>query len=133
MIIADTNLVAYLLIEGERTEAARRVRARDSEWRLPPLWRSEFLNVLTTTVRADVLDEAAAHATWRAALALFGRCEEQPEGGEVLATACRARISAYDAQFVVLAQRHQVTLVTGDGALVKRCPEVAVSIEAFGQ
>lgn len=122
-----------MLIEGDRTDAARRVRRRDPEWRLPPLWRSEFLNVLVTTVRADVLDEAVAHATWRAALSVFGGCEEEPEGKAVLTTACRARISAYDAQFVVLAERHRATQVTGDTELVRRCPDVAMSIEAFGR
>ena len=47
MIIADTNLVSYLLIEGERTVAVRRVHEKDPDWKLPTLWRSEFLNVFT--------------------------------------------------------------------------------------
>ena len=51
MIVADTNLVAYLLIEGDQTAAARRVWERDRDWILPPLWRSEYLNVLATLVR----------------------------------------------------------------------------------
>ncbi|MGZ5446412.1 MAG: hypothetical protein ACXWLY_31220 [Thermoanaerobaculia bacterium] len=55
MIVADTNLVAYLLIEGDKTAAARAVWKKDSRWMLPTLWRSEFLNVLTTAVRSRVL------------------------------------------------------------------------------
>ena len=44
MIVVDTNLVSYLLIEGKRTVEARQVRQRDPDCVLPPLWRGEFLN-----------------------------------------------------------------------------------------
>lgn len=131
MIIADTNLVAYLLIAGDQTEVARQVRLRDPDWRLPPLWRSELLNVLVTAVRAEVLSEAQALGVWSAAVMLFGANETEPGGREVLATALRRRISAYDAQFVVLAERHGVPLVTADRRVLACCPGIAVSLEDF--
>ena len=71
MTVADTDLVASLLIEREQSDVARAVWSRDSDWMLPPLWRSEFLNVLTISVRAGVLTLADAHETWKLALALF--------------------------------------------------------------
>lgn len=133
MIVADTNLVAYLVIDGELTEAARRVRIRDADWRLPPLWRSEFLSVLATSVRASVLDEEGALRAWEIALDLFGPCEAEPGGTEVLKTALRYQISAYDAQFACLAERLGVNLVSGDKRLCKACPKIAVSIGEFGE
>jgi hypothetical protein len=45
MIVADTNLVAQLILELDLTEQAQRVYQRDPDWRLPELWRHEFLNV----------------------------------------------------------------------------------------
>ena len=132
MIVADTNLVAYLMIEGDRTASARRVWERDSDWILPPLWRSEFLNVLATAVRVGVLDEEQSFHAWLDAVTIFGRREREPGGEAVLRTAIRNRISAYDAQFVVIAKELGVQLVTGDRKLQKACEKIAVTIEQFG-
>ena len=131
MIVADTNLVCYLLIEGEQTMAARRIRERDADWQLPPLWRSEFLNVLASAVRAGVLDEQQALSVWWVASDLFSGHEVEPDGDRVLTLALERRISAYDAQFVALAEDLEVPMVTGYLPIVERCPEIAISIEDF--
>ena len=131
MIVADTNLVAYLLIEGDRTAAAQRVRAKDQDWLLPPLWRSEFLNVLAVSTRAGAITRVQAFDAWRVATAYLALAEEEPRGSEVLGLAVDRGLSAYDAQFAVLSQRHGVPLVTGDRRLRAGFPERAVSIEEF--
>jgi predicted nucleic acid-binding protein len=131
LIVADTNLVAYLLIEGARTALARSVRDADPQWMLPTFWRSEFLNVLTTSIRARVLTLEEAHRTWHRGLILFGAGEFEPSGDEVLDIAAKHGLSAYDAQFVVTAIQLEVPLVTFDGRLVAACPEVAIPAERF--
>jgi len=131
MIVADTNLVAYLLIEGERTEAARRVRIRDADWRIPTLWRAEFLNVLATSVRAGVLTPAQARAAWYAATDVLRGAEVEPSGATVLDAAIARGISACDAQFVVVAETLNARLVSGDRALARACPDRVVLMEAF--
>ena len=133
MIVADTNLAAYLMIEGTKTAEARRVWTIDSDWVLPPLWRSEFLNVLVLSVKNSVLNKEQAMLAWRRATNLFGRCEQEPEGEEVLQSALKYGISAYDAHFVVLAEKLNLTLVTADRKLCRACPNVAVSIGKFSK
>jgi predicted nucleic acid-binding protein len=131
VIVADTYLVAHLLIEGERSEGARAVWAKDARWMLPTLWRSEFLNVLTTSVRARVLTLDEARQTWQVAIAIFDQSEVEPSGTAVLKTANERNLSAYDAQFVVAATDLGVPLVTYDRRVLDACPDMAVAAERF--
>lgn len=133
MIVADTNVVAYLLIEGDHTPDARTAWQRDPRWTLPSLWRSEFLNILATSVRHGVLDAAQASRAFRDAVGLFASAERDPPGDAVLATALEYGISAYDAQFLVVAQALQVPLVTCDRRLALACPNVATLLSEFAR
>jgi predicted nucleic acid-binding protein len=98
---------------------------------LPTLWRSEFLNVLTTSVRAKVLTLAEAHDTWNVAQTVFAQSEVEPSGDAVLQTAAARNLSAYDAQFVVAAADLEVRLITSDRRLLQACPDIAISPETF--
>lgn len=131
MIVVDTNIVAYLFIEGERTDAVRQVRKRDPEWRLPSLWRSEFLNVASTLVSGDLLTMGQARSAWRSASVILRGSEHVPDGEAVLTAAVERRISAYDAQFVVTAEDLGLQLVTTDRGILGACPGVAVAPEEF--
>lgn len=131
MIVADTNLVAYLLIEGTHTATAKAVWEKDPHWMLPAIWRSEFLNVLTTAARAGVLTLEQAQHTWQVALTMFERSEVDPSGSDVLAEAAQRRLSAYDAQFAVAAIDLDVPLVTSDRRLLAACSDLAVAAEQF--
>lgn len=131
MIVVDTNVLAYLFIDGDRTETVRQVFARDPEWRAPPLWRAEFLNVLAISHRAGVLDTAQAFEAWQAASSLMLGREVEPGGDQVLHGALESGLSAYDAQFVVVAELLEVPLVTADRRILNACPATAISIEGF--
>jgi len=131
VIVADTNLLSYLLIEGAHTAIARAVYRRDPLWVVPPLWRCEFLNVLTVSVRAGVISERQAGAAWKEAVALVGGAEHEPDPLTVLHLALNKGISAYDAQFVALAAALETMLVSGDRKLVRRCPDQAVLMDRF--
>ncbi len=131
MIVADTNLISYLLIDGPHTEAARRVWERDSDWLVPTLWRSEFLNVLWLTVRAEVMGEADALRTWKHASESLGLIEREPDAVAVLRIAMCDGITAYDAHFVAIAEQVELQLVTADLRLLKVRPDIAVSVHDF--
>ena len=56
MIVVDTNVVAYLLLPGPHTALADDLLIEQPEWAAPPLWRSEWRNVLAGYLRRGVLD-----------------------------------------------------------------------------
>ena len=55
MIVVDTNFVAYLLLPGSQTAAAEALLEAHPTWAAPPLWRSEWRNVLCGYLRRGSL------------------------------------------------------------------------------
>lgn len=132
MIVSDTNLLAYLWLGGEQTADAQRVLSRDSEWCAPLLWRSEFRNVLAGEIRRGrVSTEVAVAAFEQASLTLAGR-EYAVTTDSVLELVRISRCSAYDCEFVALAQILGVPLVTADAKVLSEFPDIAVSMRVFG-
>jgi predicted nucleic acid-binding protein len=131
MIVVDTNVIAYRLIQGDKTALACKVEQKDNTWVVPRLWRHEFLNVLATSARSGVLDIGQACACWRDALRMLADAERDAPYEKALSCAVDARLSAYDAQYITLAQSLNVLCVTEDSRLLKAFPAVAVSMRAF--
>jgi predicted nucleic acid-binding protein len=131
MICVDVNVVAYLLIAGDKTELAQQAWAKDPQWRLPSLWRHELLNVLAAYVRSGGATADDAAAVWRRAIALLGSEEEQPSMEQVLHLAAEHEISAYDAQYVALALTYRLPLVSEDKVMQRKFPETVLSLEEF--
>ena len=131
MIVADTNLLIYLYVQGQRTDESEVVLRRDALWAVPLLWRSEFRNSLIGLVRAHALqlDDAMAMID-EAERWLTGR-EYSVLSRQVLTLASRSGCSAYDCEFVALAQDLEVPLVTSDRQILKAFPTIAVSPSAF--
>ena len=128
MIVVDVNVVIYLLTDTPQRSLAVRLYEQGKEWRLPPLWRHELINVLGTLTRNEVLDLEAAVQLWRNALDLFAAGEQQPDMEQALALAVDRGISVYDAQYVTLAVALDTRLVSEDKKLRRRFPERVVSM-----
>ncbi|HEX7241129.1 MAG TPA: type II toxin-antitoxin system VapC family toxin [Longimicrobiaceae bacterium] len=131
MIAVDTNVVAYLLIEGEHTGTVRAVLAKDGDWIAPPLWRSEFRNVLMLYLRKGLMSLADAQRLLAGAEKYLERGEASPDSALVLSLALASGCTPYDCEFVALAQSVGVPLVTADRKVLAAFPTTAVSPEAF--
>ena len=128
MIVVDTNVLVSLLLPGQLHAAALRLAERESDWTAPLLVRSELRNVLATFLRRKKLDfHQALGAMERAECILSGRLHEMPSL-DVLALADQSECTAYDCEFVVLAQKLRVMLVTEDQRLQECFPKVAVPL-----
>lgn len=130
MIVVDTNVVAYCWIGGERTLLAQRVRARDADWHVPAICGSELRNVLCGYVRRGMLSLDAAQEIRAAAEGALARREHHVGGAAVLDIAAQTGLSAYDCEFVVLAESLAVPLVTEDRGMLDAYAG-AMSMEAF--
>jgi len=130
VIVADTNLIAYLLIPGDKTVWAERVYARDANWHVPRLWRSELRNVLMLYVRNSMMTLDKATQMISFAERRFG-VGADVVSAEVLALAAESNCSAYDCEFIALAKSRQTLLVTSDKKVLRAFPELAVSPENF--
>jgi predicted nucleic acid-binding protein len=125
MIVVDTNVIAYLWLPGERTAAAERLLRTDPDWNAPLLWRSEFRNVLAGCLRrADLMLETALQIADGAEGQLRGR-EFSVPSAQVLARVQESDCSAYDCEFVVLAEELGVPLVTSDEKILRSFPGLA--------
>lgn len=131
MIVVDTNVLVYLYVAGERTGEVEAVLVRDALWAAPVLWRSEFRNTLAGLVRRRALDLPGA-------LAIAVTAERQMAGREytvvsdhVLRLAVGSGCSAYDCEFVALAEDLGTRLVTVDRAVLGAFPSRAITPAAF--
>lgn len=133
MIVVDADVISYfwIRIEQERSQAARHVRQRDNDWVAPRLWKSEFRNVLRGYIAGRYMDVQEAMAYARDAEDdLQGRAIEVSTAA-VLRLVDQTEHSAYDCEYVALAQRLDLPLVTGDTRLPELFPDTAVLLETF--
>jgi predicted nucleic acid-binding protein len=131
VVLVDTNVLAYLMLEGDRTSAAQELFERDADWRSEAFIMVEFSNVLTTYVRTKVLSRDQG-------LKLLAGAEKlvpvltSVQNARALEVATQFRISAYDARFVALAIQMKVKLVTEDAKLRAAVPSWTVSLAGAG-
>jgi predicted nucleic acid-binding protein len=131
VIIVDTDILAYSLIEGARSEMAHRLRKLDPDWRAPQLWRAEFVSVVNKYLKAKYFSLVDAHEVLAAATRIFDGIVMSVEMSTILSIAMETGASTYDAHFLALAQRTGKPLITGE----KRHPGaphgLAINIDDF--
>lgn len=119
MIVVDTNVIAYLLLPSVWTTAAEKLFQNDRDWAMPVLWRSELRNILTGYVRRGALSLESAIEIQHAAQELLSANEFNVDSGTVLHLAQESGCTAYDCEFVALAQQTQSQLYTTDSKVLK--------------
>ncbi|WP_395701770.1 type II toxin-antitoxin system VapC family toxin [Aquabacterium sp.] len=122
MIVVDVNVLAYLLIPGKFTDAAEQLLEEDPNWVAPRLWRSELRNILANYLRVDQMEVADAALIFQRAAELLGAEEYEVETTDVLRLSKASKCSAYDCEYVALAEFLDLPLVTADGKLAKAFP-----------
>ncbi len=127
MVVVDTNVLAYLLLEGDRTPQAQALYARDADWRSEAFLLVEFSNMLATYVRGGRLDPGAAKELLADAERTLAGTVNLPNS-RALELAMQYGVSAYDARFLAAAQGLGARLVTEDTKLRQAAPALTQSL-----
>ena len=130
MIVVDSNVIAYLYLPGEYTSAAEALLERDADWAAPILWRSEFRNILAGYLRRKAITFEQANSLQSEAESLFAGTEYEVDSYAVLELVRDSDCSAYDCEFIVLAQKLNTRLVTMDKKLLRAFPKCAVALSS---
>jgi predicted nucleic acid-binding protein len=129
VIVADTNLIAYLFIDGEFTKEAESIYQADSDWVAPYLWRYEFRNILALYLRKKILSLAESKAIAQSAEELFLGNEFELNSDAILNLAANCPLSAYDCEYVLLAQKLGIKLVTNDKKTLQNFPDITINLK----
>jgi predicted nucleic acid-binding protein len=105
--------------------------AKDADWIVPVLWRSEFRNALAGSIRRQSLTVEEAIAIANLAEDTLDRKEFTVSTSTVLQLISRSHCSAHDCEFVALAHANGVRLLTVDRQILRDFPEVAISLQKF--
>lgn len=133
MIVVDTNIVTYLLIDGAHTAQAEKALQKDGSWAAPVLWKSEFRNVLSVYIRRQYLELDQAVKLMNEAEYLLNDNQYHVSSLEVLKLALVSGCSAYDCEFVALAKDLGIPLITLDKKILKAFPNFSIALDHFIQ
>jgi len=128
MIVVDCSVIANFWIKGEFTEIAQQVFKKDPAWVAPLLWRSEFRNVLLKYHRYKALELSTVLRTAATAETFFRKREYSVQSQSILELSSRLGCSAYDGEYLALAQQLNIHLITLDRPLARL--SLGLSVEA---
>jgi predicted nucleic acid-binding protein len=111
--------------------AADAAWAKDPDWIVPILWRSEFRNALAGSIGQRSLTVEEASVIANLAETMLDRREFTVSTSAVLQLVSRSNCSAHDCEFVALAHSEGVYLVTTDRQILRDFPEVAILLKTF--
>jgi len=131
MIVVDTNIIAYLFINGNYTPQAKKLLKSDSEWIAPILWKSEFRSVLALYMRQGFLSLENSYLLLDEAENFMSESEYEVKSNHVMQLVSESKCSAYDCEFVALAQSLNLKLYTSDKKIIKEFPDLTISLKSI--
>jgi predicted nucleic acid-binding protein len=118
----ENHLIADVALERIRTDEAR----------VPALWWFEIRNILIVNERRKRVTESDTAAFLRNLARLRVVVDRSPEEADVLTLARRHRLSVYDASYLELARRDNISLATFDKQLGAAASSIGVNLLGSG-
>ncbi len=131
MIIADTNIISYLLLPTLYTDSVEKLYKIDPDWSAPILWKSEFRNVMALYLRKKIITLEKAMQLQDTAESIIIQNEYDISSSQVLALIDKSDCSAYDCEFIALANHLDTKLVTQDKKILREFPSATISVSDY--
>jgi predicted nucleic acid-binding protein len=131
MIVVDTNIIASLWVPNDVDELVYEVLKKDNDWIAPLLWRSEFRNILSIYLRKSILELPVVLQAIEEAEHMMAANEFDVNTTQVMSLVSDSSCSAYDCEFVALADDLNIQLITFDKKIVREFPDIAISPKEF--
>ena len=131
MIVVDTNIISYFYISGEKSQQAEQLLSADYHWNAPILWRSEFRSVLSQYLRKNILAFDEILLIIQQAEKLLTDNEFEIPSAHIMQLVSSSNCSAYDCEFVALAQYLDVPLITEDKKVLREFPSITKSLKSY--
>lgn len=131
MIVVDTNIIASLWVPNDMDERVYMVFKKDNDWIASLLWRSEFRNVLSIYLRKNILELLVVLQAIEEAEQLMAANEFEVNSTQVMSLVSDSSYSAYNCEFIALADDLNIQLVTFDKKIIREFPNIAISPKEF--
>ena len=128
MIVVDSNVLAYLYLPTEYTAAAEALLEHEPDWAAPENRRSQFRNILAGYMRRKTISFEQANSLQREAESLLEGSEFEVDSQVVLELVRDSDCSAYDCEFIALAIKLDIKLITMDKKLLRAFPKRAIAL-----
>lgn len=127
MIVIDTCVVFHLFNDTILNKKVQQLVSENPQVILPPIWQEEYANILVKFNRKDTLPHHKILESYSNVVDQLAPHEIPTNKKEALRIALEYNISSYDAQFVELAMRHSLWLVTEDYEILKKVKNLTKS------
>ena len=131
MIVVDTNIITYLYLPTKFTELAEALLEKDPHWIAPVLWISEFRNVLAFYLRQNIIQLDEALSIIQEAEHLLSDNEYRISSLAVMNLVSQSECSAYDCEYVALAEQTNSILVTQDKKILRNFSQISYSLTSL--
>ncbi len=130
MIAVDANVLLYCYFPSDHKFLVDRLFLEDPNWVAPALWRSEFRNVTAKFMKQGLQYDQAMEIMDLAEQFMEGN-EVPVASHEVMMLVNQSGCTAYDCEYVAVALKRTLPLITFDQEVLKKFPGIAYNVEEF--
>lgn len=131
MILVDTNIISYLILETQYTKPVEKLFIKDNDWYSPQLWKSEFRSVLSLYINQKILKLEEALNIYTKANEIINTIYTEPDSKAILELSVNNKLSVYDCEFIFWAQAKKLPLITYDKRVLHAFSEFSFTPDEY--